>query len=187
MQDKVHACGSDRELADKPFPQASSSVKLFQSATSFARSRLRLGMYGITFRAGDRDEWDRVAVFADSDFAASYESRRSTTGVIVAYNGSPIMWSTKLQSCASMANEVVSLLPAQSTGEAELNALQSGTREAVGMCALQLFLNDYVADGEPSWRGPTSLALLVRPSCDRARRGGSQLILKLKTVNTQQM
>ena len=93
-------------------------------------------------------------MFADSDFAASYESRRSTTGVIVAYNGSPILWSTKLQSCASMASEVVSLLPALSTGEAELNALQSGTREAVGMRALQLFLNDFVADSEPSWRGP---------------------------------
>ena len=53
-----------------------------------------------------------------------------------------------------MANEVVSLLPAQSTGEAELNALQSGTREAVGMRNLQLFLDDYVADNEPSWRGP---------------------------------
>ena len=45
--------------------------------------------HGITFRAGDRDGWDRVAVFTDSDFAASYDSRRSTTGVIVAYNGSP--------------------------------------------------------------------------------------------------
>ena len=53
-----------------------------------------------------------------------------------------------------MASEVVSLLPAQSTGEAELNALQLGTREAIGMRALQLFLDDYAEDSEPSWRGP---------------------------------
>ena len=109
---------------------------------------------GITFRAGDRDNWDRVTVFADSNFAAAYESRRSTTGLVVAYNGSPILWSTKLQSCASMANETVSILPAQSTGEAELNALQSGTKEAIGMRALQLFVDDYVPDSEPTWRGP---------------------------------
>ena len=49
---------------------------------------------------------------------------------------------------------LASSAPAQSTGEAELNALQSGTREAVGMRNLQLFLEDYVADNEPSWRGP---------------------------------
>ena len=53
-----------------------------------------------------------------------------------------------------MANTVVSALPALSTGEAELNALQLGTREAIGMRALQLFLEDYAADSEPSWRGP---------------------------------
>ena len=109
---------------------------------------------GITYRAGDRPGWDRVAVFADSDYAASYESRRSTTGIVVAYNGSPVAWTTKLQSCSSMANTVVSALPALSTGEAELNALQLGTREAIGMRALQLFMEDYAADCEPSWRGP---------------------------------
>ena len=53
-----------------------------------------------------------------------------------------------------MANTVVSALPALSTGEAELNALQLGTREAIGMRALQLFMEDYAADSEPSWRGP---------------------------------
>ena len=30
------------------------------------------------------DGWDRVAVFADSDYAASYESCRSTTGTPMA-------------------------------------------------------------------------------------------------------
>ena len=53
-----------------------------------------------------------------------------------------------------MANQVVSILPAISTGEAELNALQTGTREAIGMRATQLFLDDFERDSEPSWRGP---------------------------------
>ena len=53
-----------------------------------------------------------------------------------------------------MANTVVSALPALSTGEAELNALQLGTRGATGMRALQLFMEDYAADSEPPWRGP---------------------------------
>ena len=53
-----------------------------------------------------------------------------------------------------MANQVVSILPAISTGEAELNALQTGTREAIGMRATQLFLDDFERDAEPSWRGP---------------------------------
>ena len=38
---------------------------------------------GITFRAGGRGGWDRVAVFADSDFAAPYECGSDLLGRLI--------------------------------------------------------------------------------------------------------
>ena len=52
------------------------------------------------------------------------------------------------------AEEAVVAQILTSATEDEEHALQSGTREAVGMRALQLFMEDYAADSEPSWRGP---------------------------------
>ena len=58
-------------------------------------------------RAGVGGAGERVTVFADSDFAAAYESRRSTTGIVVGYNGVQVVWSTKLQSCSSVSYDLV--------------------------------------------------------------------------------
>eukprot|EP00937_MAST-01D_sp_MAST-1D-sp2_P008227 g8227.t1 len=40
----------------------------------------------LTYTAGDNRGWPTLAVFADADFAGCLETRRSTTGVVTAYN-----------------------------------------------------------------------------------------------------
>ena len=112
---------------------------------------------GVHYRAGDNPGWPRTSVFTDASFANAYADRRSTTGCIACYNGSPIYWTTKRQSCSSMPHSVVSPLPALSTGEAETNAIQLATREALGIRALQNFTNDVISANSDEWTGPIPL------------------------------
>ena len=60
--------------------------------------------------------------YTDSDFAGSPGTRKSTTGWILTYAGSPVAWKSKKQGCITT-----------STCEAEYVALTSGTKECLWM------------------------------------------------------
>ena len=56
-----------------------------------------------------------------------------------------------------MPHSVVSPLPSLSTGEAETNAIQLATREALGIRALQNFTDDVIPSDSEEWTGPIPL------------------------------
>ena len=111
----------------------------------------------ITYAAGDNGDWPALAVFADADFAGCLETRRSTTGVVALYNGSPVAWSSKRQTISIAEATAVSSLPALSSGEAELNAITYATREAIGMRVLLQYLGELPADTADDWNGPIAI------------------------------
>ena len=43
----------------------------------------------------------KIDLFCDADFAGDSNSGKSTTGVIITFNGSGVLWSSKLQSCVT--------------------------------------------------------------------------------------
>ncbi|GMK54928.1 hypothetical protein CspeluHIS016_0115140 [Cutaneotrichosporon spelunceum] len=61
-----------------------------------------------------------LEVFADANHAACLQTRRSTTGIIAYFHGSPITWSSRRQATVS-----------QSSTEAEFIAASEGAREAI--------------------------------------------------------
>ena len=89
--------------------------------------------------------------FVDADWAGD-ESRRSTTGFVLCYNGAPIMWSAKLQTAGKKA---VTNLPALSSGEAEYNALAYAAREVASFRNLMYHCDDHATDvpvtGDVKW------------------------------------
>ena len=111
----------------------------------------------LTFTAGNNRGWPTLAVFADADFAGCLETRRSTTGVVTTYNGTPIAWSSKRQTLSAAEALSVSSLPALSSGEAELNALTHATRDAIGIRVLLKSLGELPADDTDDWDGPIAI------------------------------
>ena len=75
--------------------------------------------------------------FTDSDWAGDLTSRKSTSGHIFFWNGGPVSWKSKMQSCI-----------AQSTAEAECIAASESSKEAKW---LRLIVGVFEHDGaEPS-------------------------------------
>lgn len=92
--------------------------------------------YGILLptRSSNKAE---ILCWADADWARDLSKRRSRTGFLVTINGGPIIWTSKLQSCT-----------AQSTAEAEFNALSHAIREVKW---LRMVLKELkVIDNEPT-------------------------------------
>lgn len=75
--------------------------------------------------------------FSDADFAGDVNTRRSTTGYVFKYNGSPITWCSQRQQTVSL-----------STTEAEYIAASAATKEAIW---LRYLLKDIIEEvGEPT-------------------------------------
>ena len=61
--------------------------------------------YGLYFN-GDSN----LKSFSDSDFAGDKDSRKSTTGYVITYGGTPISWCSKLQHCVSISTADPSII-----------------------------------------------------------------------------
>ena len=79
------------------------------------------------------DQNKKLEMFVDSDFAGCLETRRSTSGCMIFYNGTLISWRSKRQS-----------LPALSSAEAEYISLSEGMKEAIWLKNLFSELNDKI-------------------------------------------
>jgi hypothetical protein len=65
---------------------------------------------GILYRFATDSEFPGLVAHCDSDWAGDGESRKSTSGFVVKYNGAPVSWSSSLQSvvaCSSCEAEYV--------------------------------------------------------------------------------
>lgn len=78
-----------------------------------------------------------LTAWSDADWARDCEKRRSRTGYLLCIGGGPVVWASRLQSCT-----------AQSTSEAEFNALSACVRD---VCWVREVLSDM---GSPQI-GPT--------------------------------
>lgn len=90
---------------------------------------------GLLFRYEEEKRFPGLVAYADSDWAAETEQRRSTTGFVVLYNGVAISWHSGLQTIVAL-----------STCEAEYVALSDCCRELVYLRQLARFLHDSTVD-----------------------------------------
>jgi len=91
--------------------------------------------HGLLFRFKEDGRFPGLVAYADSDWAADTEQRRSTTGFVVLYNGVAISWHSGLQSIVAL-----------STCEAEYIALSECCRELIYLRQLGRFLRDPTVD-----------------------------------------
>jgi hypothetical protein len=82
---------------------------------------------------------DGLVGWSDSDYAQDINTRRSTTGYVFVYNGTPITWKSQLQTTVAL-----------SSTEAELMALSEAGREAIALRQLATSLDIF-------FTGPTIL------------------------------
>ena len=61
-----------------------------------------------------------LITYCDADYAADVDGRKSTSGFIVTFNGSPISWSSRLQKSVAL-----------STTEAEYVAIAEVTKDVI--------------------------------------------------------
>ena len=80
---------------------------------------------GLFFAAGAIARKQGVQLYSDADLAGDVEKRKSTTGMVLVFCGTPVMWMSKLQSVTAM-----------STTEAEYIAGAMAVKE--GLWARQL-------------------------------------------------
>lgn len=73
---------------------------------------------GITYGDFAAEDKDVLFVFSDADHAGCLVTRRSTSGVVAIFNGGPVIWSSRRQTCV-----------ATSTMEAEFVAASSAAKE----------------------------------------------------------
>jgi hypothetical protein len=73
---------------------------------------------GITY--GETSHPHVLTAFSDSDYAGDSDTRRSTTGYLLTYNGGPVAWGSRRQSCVSL-----------STTEAEYIAMCEAAKDIV--------------------------------------------------------
>jgi hypothetical protein len=76
--------------------------------------------YGLFYPLEKGHSKSQVEVYADADYAGDKESRKSTTGMVVLFNGTPVMWLSKLQPVI-----------ATSTAEAEYIAAATAVKEGL--------------------------------------------------------
>jgi hypothetical protein len=74
--------------------------------------------YGVTY--GGTEQRHVLTAFSDSDYAGDSDTRRSTTGYLLIYNGGPVAWGSRRQSCVSL-----------STTEAEYIAMCEAAKDIV--------------------------------------------------------
>jgi hypothetical protein len=94
---------------------------------------------GILFKFAVDADFPGLVAFCDSDWAGDSESRRSTSGFVVFYNGAAVAWQSQLQSVVAM-----------SSCEAEYIAASESTREISYLRELTSF----VKNAQP---GPTTI------------------------------
>jgi len=80
---------------------------------------------GIIFRKLPNSSPKIIELYTDADYGAD-QSRKSTTGFVLKFHNKVVSWTSRLQSSI-----------AESSTEAELNALTEGTREALFLLRLQ--------------------------------------------------
>jgi hypothetical protein len=90
---------------------------------------------GLLFRYEPLAHLRGLHAYADSDWANDRDARRSTTGYITLYNGTPISWRSGLQTVIST-----------SSCEAEYTALAECTREVLYLKNIVYFLHEPVQD-----------------------------------------
>ena len=89
--------------------------------------------YGIRFAKSEGQ--GVLLTFSDSDYAADVDKRRSTSGMVITYNGAAVMWFSKLQT-----------VTAASTTEAEYISAASATKESLW---LRKLLGEISGKSEP--------------------------------------
>lgn len=116
--------------------QSKPAIKHWKMVKNVVRYLIGTADYGILLPKWSKDV--EVLCWTDADWARDLSNRRSRTGFLVTVNGGPVIWTSKLQSCT-----------AQSTAEAEFNALSHAIREVKW---LRLVLGELKAinDGYPT-------------------------------------
>jgi Reverse transcriptase (RNA-dependent DNA polymerase)/gag-polypeptide of LTR copia-type/GAG-pre-integrase domain len=92
---------------------------------------------GILFTKSEL-EYDVVCGFVDADYGSDRESRKSTTGCLFTFNGAPIVWLSKRQTCIAL-----------SSTESEYIALAQGGKEAVWISKMYQELGLHFLTDEP--------------------------------------
>jgi hypothetical protein len=108
----------------------------------YLRGTTNMGLFFNYFPTGNCAEWHSnmkgPKVFCDADYGGDITSRKSTTGMFVAWEGHPVMWLSKLQPIVTT-----------STTEAEFVAAATATKEGlwlrkllaeIATCTLQVDL-----------------------------------------------
>ena len=94
--------------------QSKPTLKHWKLVKQVVRYLIGTDNYGLLLPKND----EGLQCWADADSARDLTKRRSRTGVLITYNGGPVTWISKMQTTT-----------AQSTSEAEFNALSHGIRE----------------------------------------------------------
>ena len=76
--------------------------------------------YGITFYHGNISDNSFIG-YSDSDFAEDRITRKSTTGSILTFNGTPLSWNSKLQPLVTESSTEAELVAAHFVSKAVLN------------------------------------------------------------------
>ena len=98
--------------------QSKPSMQHWKMAKNVVRYLIDTQDRGILMQNND----EGLICWVDADWARDLSKRRSRTGILITYNGAPIVWVSKLQTTT-----------AQSTAEAEFNALAHGIKEVKWM------------------------------------------------------
>jgi len=106
---------------------------------------------GLLFRFEADSEHSGILAFADADWANDKEERRSTTGYIVMYKGTPIAWHSSLQSVIAL-----------STCESDCIALSECCRELAYLRELAAFLHQSEDEPTPVYEDNEGIIDLVK-------------------------
>jgi len=86
---------------------------------------------GILFKYKEDSKHPGLVAYADSDWGADTEGRRSTSGYVVMFNGAPVSWQSSMQSIVAL-----------STCEAEYIAASDAAREVYYMREVASFIRN---------------------------------------------
>lgn len=98
--------------------QADPTIKDWKALKHLLRYLKGTLQYGLLFPF--KSDHHGLQAWSDADWARDEERRRSRTGMLVLFHGSPVSWASKMQTATAM-----------STAEAEFAALASTVREVV--------------------------------------------------------
>jgi len=148
-QDRCDICFAVKEISRRMTAPRPSDMEAIKRVFRYLSSRLTLTyVYDCTLT-----DLERPVTYVDSDWAGCQESRKSTTGVLVAIGKSPVV-------CFSRTQSVVAL----SSAEAEIMALAAGCQEA--LCVRTILLEAGFKVARPVLYSDSQAAL------DAVKKGG---------------